>query len=65
MKFSAVRQHKKMNPNCEKLLQEYLEMIRLGHESRAVTLRRRIQSRYGKEVFQMMGVPNEEDQEDN
>lgn len=61
MKFSAVRQHKKINANCEKLFQEYLEMLRLGNEARATTIRRRIQSRYGKEVFQLMGVPDEED----
>ncbi|PKL76239.1 MAG: hypothetical protein CVV27_11275 [Candidatus Melainabacteria bacterium HGW-Melainabacteria-1] len=61
MKFSAVRQHKKINANCEKLFQEYLEMLRLGNEARAATVRRRIQSRYGKEVFQLMGVPDEED----
>lgn len=61
MKFSAVRQHKKINPNCEKLFQEYLELLRVGHEARAATIRRRIQNRYGKEVFQLMGVPNEED----
>lgn len=61
MKFSAVRQHKKINANVEKLFQEYLEMLRLGNESRAATLRRRIVSRYGKEVFELMGEPNEED----
>ncbi|MEZ0368610.1 MAG: hypothetical protein ACAI44_05905 [Candidatus Sericytochromatia bacterium] len=61
MKFSAVRQHKKINANCEKLFQEYLEMIRIGNESRAATIRRRIQGRYGKEVFELMGEPDEED----
>ncbi|MGV3523202.1 MAG: hypothetical protein ACO1RX_03200 [Candidatus Sericytochromatia bacterium] len=59
MKFSAVRQHKKINPNCEKLMREYLEMLALGHEARATTIRRRIQNRYGKEVFEMMGVPDD------
>lgn len=61
MKFSAVRQHKKINANCEKLFQEYLEMLRLGNEARATTIRRRIMDRYGKEVFQLMGEPDEED----
>lgn len=61
MKFSAVRQHKKINANVEKLIQEYLEMLRVGNQSRAATLRRRIVSRYGKEVFDLMGVPDEED----
>lgn len=62
MKFSAVRQHKKVNSNCEKLMREYLEELHMGNEHRATTIRRRIQSRYGKEVFQLMGVlPNEEE----
>lgn len=61
MKFSAVRQHKKINSNCEKLMREYLEELHRGNQSRATTIRRRIQSRYGKEVFQLMGVlPDEE-----
>lgn len=62
MKFSAMRQHKKINSNCERMLQEYLEELRLGHELRATTIRRRIQSRYGKEVFQLMGVLPDEDE---
>lgn len=60
MKFSAVRQHVKINANCEKMMREYLELISLGNTSRATTVRRRIQSRYGKEVFDLMGVPDEE-----
>lgn len=60
MKFSAVRQHKKINANCEKMIREYLEMLRLGNTSRATTLRRRIQNRYGKDVFAEMGVDLDE-----
>jgi len=60
MKFSAVRQHNKINANCEKMMREYLEMISIGNTSRAATVRKRIQSRYGKEVFDLMGVPDEE-----
>lgn len=61
MKFSAVRQHQKINSNCEKMMREYLEMLRLGHTSRATTIRRRIQNRYGKEVFEIMGVTPEDE----
>lgn len=56
MKYSAVRQHKKTNANSEKMMREYLEMLRIGNTSRATTLRRRIQSRYGKDIFLEMGV---------
>jgi len=63
MKFSAVRQHKKINSNCEKLMCEYLEELRIGNENRATTIRRRIQSRYGKDIFQLMGVLPDEDNE--
>ena len=60
MKFSAMRQHKKINANCEKMVREYLEMLRLGNTQHATTLRRRIQSRYGKDVFAIMGVELDE-----
>lgn len=59
MKFSALRQHKKINANCERMMQEYLEMIRIGNEHRAMTLRKRIVSRYGKEVFDMLNTVQE------
>lgn len=62
MKYSAVRQHKKMNANCEKMMREYLEMLRIGNTTRATTLRRRIQGRYGKEIFLEMGVDIHEEE---
>lgn len=61
MKFSALRQHKKINSNCERLMQEYLEMIRIGNESRATTMRKRIVDRYGKEVFEILRAVDEDD----
>ena len=63
MKFSAVRQHKKVNANCEKMVREYLEMLRIGNTHHAQTIRRRIQHRYGKEVFGLMGVDLDEQSE--
>ncbi|PIQ24706.1 hypothetical protein COW36_23305 [bacterium (Candidatus Blackallbacteria) CG17_big_fil_post_rev_8_21_14_2_50_48_46] len=60
MKFSAMRQHKKINANCEQMMQEYLEMIRIGHEARAATIRKRIVTRYGKEVFEILSTVNDE-----
>jgi hypothetical protein len=63
MKFSALRQHKKINSNCERLMQEYLEMIRIGNESRAATMRKRIVDRYGKEVFEILRAVDEDDED--
>ena len=56
MKYSAVRQHKKINANCERMMQEYLEFIHQDNVVQATVLRKRITKRYGKEVFDMMGV---------
>ena len=61
MKFSALRQHKKINSNCERLMQEYLEMIRIGNETRATTMRKRIVDRYGKEVFEILRAVDEDE----
>jgi hypothetical protein len=61
MKFSALRQHKKINANCERMMQEYFEMMRLGNEARAATMRKRIVSRYGKDIFEMLGSVQDED----
>ncbi len=61
MKFSALRQHKKINSNCERLMQEYLEMIRIGNETRATTVRKRIVDRYGKEVFEILRAVDEDE----
>ena len=61
MKFSALRQHKKVNSNCERMMQEYLDMIRLGNEARAATMRKRIVSRYGKDVFEMLEVVQDDE----
>lgn len=61
IKYSALRQHKKINANCERMMQEYLEMIRIGNESRAATVRKRIVSRYGKDIFEMLGSVDEEE----
>jgi len=63
MRFSALRQHKKININCEKLFEEFQEMLRLGNENRAATLRRRICNRYGKDSFNiLMGIdPDQEE----
>jgi hypothetical protein len=61
MKFSALRQHKKINSNCERLMQEYLEMIRIGNDSRATTMRKRIVDRYGKEVFEILRAVDEDE----
>jgi len=63
MKFSALRQHKKINSNCERLMQEYLEMIRIGNECRAATMRKRIVDRYGKEVFEILRAVDEDDED--
>ena len=63
MKFSALRQHKKINSNCERLMQEYLEMIRIGNEPRAATMRKRIVERYGKEVFEILRAVDEDDED--
>lgn len=63
MKFSALRQHKKINSNCERLMQEYLEMIRIGNEARAATMRKRIVDRYGKEVFEILRSVDEDDED--
>jgi hypothetical protein len=65
MKFSALRQHKKINSNCERLMQEYLEMIRIGNETRATTMRKRIVDRYGKEVFEILRAVDEDEDEDD
>lgn len=59
MKYAAARQHNKFNANCERLAEEYREMLKLGHEARALTLKRRIINRYGKEALALLGVdPN-------
>ncbi len=56
MKFSAARQHKKINANCERMMREYLELIHQDKSAQATVLRKRITKRYGKQVFEMMGV---------
>lgn len=62
MRFSVIRQHKKINANCEKLFEDYQEMLHQGNEHRATTLRRRICNRYGKDAFDiMMGVDPDDD----
>lgn len=61
MKFSAVRQHKKINANCERMMREYLEFIHQGNATQATILRKRMVKRYGKEVFDMMGVPDDDE----
>lgn len=61
MKYSAVRQHKKINANCERMMREYLEFIHQGNATQATVLRKRMTKRYGKEVFDMMGVTDDDE----
>ena len=60
MKFSAIRQHKKINANCERMMREYLELLHQNKPAQAQVIRKRIVKRYGKEVFDMMGVPQDD-----
>lgn len=60
MKYSAVRQHKKINANCERMMREYLEFIHQENTIQATVLRKRITKRYGKQVFDMMGVTDDD-----